>query len=180
MRVWLLAIVLALAACGSPLPRSAAPATTTATGAAPSVDQLRAADFSAYPAAAFTGMRRTPDFNGAQREFRTYRTALSDGAARGPNFAGRFALVQIGCGAGCNETYQVDLSTGGVAEIHFAGETAVEIESRPDSALLKARWFVSPADPNGQWRCHFENYLWRDGRLVSLGQAVIDGACPDG
>ena len=120
-----------------------------------------------------------PNFYGAQSAFREYRTALGDGAKQGPNFAGQYALVQIGCGAGCNATYQIDLATGGIREIHFADETAVEIENHASSALLKARWFIAPVDPSGKFKCHFENYVWRNDQLTSVAQAIADGPCPD-
>jgi hypothetical protein len=179
MRALLLAAVCWLSACGPNAPHRAPGVAAPRAAAAASWQQLRSADFAAYPAEAYGGPRRMPDFDGAARRFRTYRTALGEGAAQGPNFAGKYALVQIGCGAGCNQTYLIDVSTGAVAELHFADETAVEIDNRPDSALLKARWFVSPSDPQGQWTCHFENYVWRNTQLTSLGNAVAGGPCPD-
>src|SRR5690349_6951033 len=133
MRI-LLALTLLLSACGqapaTKAPESANPAAAQTPNASASADQLRNADFAAYPVTPYTGARRLPDFNAAQRPIRDYRTALGAGAAQGPNFAGRYALVQIGCGASCNATYQIDLSTGDIIEIHFADETAVEIQGR--------------------------------------------------
>ena len=187
MRAVVIAASLVLAACGqsapetpTSVPPTEAPASADAAPASDTsaVAALRAADFAAYPAEAFTGERRMPDFNGAAREYRAYRTLLSDGAAQGPNFAGRFALVQIGCGAGCNAIYQIDLATGGVTEITFA-PSVIEIDNRADSALLKARWFIAPREVNGAWMCHYENFVWRDAQLNSLGQAEADGGCGD-
>jgi hypothetical protein len=180
MRALLLAAAVWVNACGQPTaPHGPSTVAAPAGAAAASWEQLRSADFAAYPAAAYAGARKAPDFGGAARRFRAYRTALVQAAAAGPNFAGRYRLAQIGCGAGCNETYQIDVSTGAVAQLHFADETAVEIDNRRDSALLKARWFVSPAGSQGEWTCHFENYVWRNTQLTSLGSAVAKGPCPD-
>lgn len=184
MRALIVSAIMLLAACSQSTAQSAAPSEPASSTeqaielSATTVAELQTADFAAYPAEAYAGERHMPDFNGAQRGFRVYRTLLSQGAAQGPNFAGQFALVQIGCGAGCNATYQINLATGGITEITFA-RSVVDIQNRVDSALLKARWFIAPAALNGQWKCHYENYVWRDGQLTSLGQAETDGGCPD-
>jgi hypothetical protein len=41
-----------------------------------------------------------------------YRTKLREGAARGPNFAGRYTVVTWGCGTGCQILAVVDARTG--------------------------------------------------------------------
>ena len=65
---------------------------------------------------------------------RTYRTRLREGAAKGPNFAGRFTLVSWGCGASCQEWAVVDARTGQVSE--WMIRTSVGAEFRADSRLL--------------------------------------------
>jgi hypothetical protein len=45
---------------------------------------------------------------------RRYRTALREGAAAGPNFAGHYAVVSWGCGSSCNELAIVDMRSGQV------------------------------------------------------------------
>jgi hypothetical protein len=45
---------------------------------------------------------------------RMFRTRIREGAAKGPNFAGRFTVVQWGCGAGCVSTVIVDAGNGTV------------------------------------------------------------------
>jgi hypothetical protein len=184
MRALIVSAIIPLAACNQSTAQSLDPSEAISsaehtTPPSPStVEQLQGVDFAAYPAQMYTGERLMPDFNGAEREFRVYRTRLTQGAAQGPNFAGQFALVQIGCGAGCNAIYQIDLARGSVTEITFA-PSVVEIDSRADSALLKARWFIQPQTSNGTWSCHYENFVWRDDRLNSLDQAETDGACAD-
>ena len=81
----------------------------------------------------------------SNREARTYRTVLRDGAGEGPNFAGHFALVGWGCGARCEQWAVIDEKSG---KVHF--EPSIEIidatnvdpdaplEFRRDSRLLIA------------------------------------------
>ena len=45
---------------------------------------------------------------------RTFRTRLREGAQKGPNFAGHYALVGWGCGNECGESLIVDLRAGKV------------------------------------------------------------------
>lgn len=47
-------------------------------------------------------------------EARTYRTVLRRGAAKGPNFAGHYAVVAWGCGTSCVTFAIVNLKTGNV------------------------------------------------------------------
>lgn len=179
MRSLLVLATVLLAACNPAAAPAERPETPpSAPAAASTIADLRTMDFAAYPAEAYAGERRMPDFSGAASEYRVYRTLLTEGAAQGPNFAGQFALVQVGCGAGCNAVYQIDLATGGVSEITFA-PSVNEIDSRADSALLKARWFIAPEGGNAEWICHYENFVWRDGRLNSIGQAEAEGGCGD-
>src|SRR5579872_5010248 len=43
---------------------------------------------------------------------RAFRTVLRDGAARGPNFAGHYAVVVWGCGSSCADMAIVDTRSG--------------------------------------------------------------------
>jgi hypothetical protein len=43
-----------------------------------------------------------------------YRTAIREGAAAGPNFAGHYAVVSWGCGSSCNDGAIVDMRSGSV------------------------------------------------------------------
>lgn len=48
---------------------------------------------------------------------RMFRTMIRQGAAKGPKFAGRFAVAQWGCGSGCGSTVFVNSEDG---SIHWA------------------------------------------------------------
>ncbi len=61
-----------------------------------------------------------PNFAGRDQKFRSYRTRIRDGMASGPGFAGKMAVVQIGCGTGCSFVLTADTSTGQVFDFRVA------------------------------------------------------------
>lgn len=74
----------------------------------------------------FQGKPAEPSLS-SHSQARTYRTALRNQARKGPNFAGGYTIVQIGCGTGCSLLAVVDARTGrvffptGLRDIHWAG-----------------------------------------------------------
>ncbi len=50
----------------------------------------------------------------SHKEARKYRTALTEGVQEGPNFAGHYTVVGIGCGSGCEIITVVDANNGKV------------------------------------------------------------------
>jgi len=78
---------------------------------APSFDQSRAKD-------AFKGKPAAPQLRTAFA--RNFGTAIREGAERGPNFAGRFAIVRWGCGSECVQMAVVDENSGAVYRGPFA------------------------------------------------------------
>jgi hypothetical protein len=179
MRILML-LALLLAACGpaTDQPKGSAPSATPA--AASPVEQLQRADFAFYPVAPYTGPKQAPDFSGPHRALRVYRSLLSDAVNTGPNFAGRYALTQIGCGASCTTAYLIDVSTGGIQPLLFGGELspyALDLGFQRDSTLLRAHWQIIDRQAN-PLRCEYENFVLRERRLVSLGRADAGGECP--
>lgn len=77
----------------------------------PSFDQFRVDEV-------FKGTPIEPHLNTAFA--RNFGTAIREGAARGPNFAGRFAIVQWGCGSECVQMAVVDEKSGAVYRGPFA------------------------------------------------------------
>lgn len=70
--------------------------------------------FEQFPAGApYTGPVAAPDVAGDPRS-RRFRTAIAEGARRGPDFAGRYTVVSWGCGSGCSAIAIVDAVTGRV------------------------------------------------------------------
>ncbi len=79
----------------------------------------------------------------SHRNARTFRTRLREGAEKGPNFAGKYALVLFGCGNECQQTLIVDLRTGkvyGLAEPpgHRPLQSSRGLDFRLTSGLLIA------------------------------------------
>ena len=97
-----------------------------------------------YPAVVYKGPKRQPDFKGRDRQYAGFRTRIRDGIKKGPNFAGRMALVIFGCGADCTAGVIADVRTGKVysfplnGEVYYRKELDFELQSR----LLTAQWVV--------------------------------------
>ena len=179
MRILLLLAFL-LTACGPATNQPKGSAQGSATAVVSPVEQLQRADFAGYHVAPYTGPKRAPDFSGAHRALRVYRSLLGDAVNTGPNFAGRYALAQIGCGASCTTVYLIDVSTGGIEPLLFGGELspyALDLGFQRDSALLRSHWQVIDRQAN-PLRCEYENFALREAHLVSLGRAEAGGECP--
>ena len=61
----------------------------------------------------FKGKPARPVF-ASNPQARTFRTRLTEGAQKGPNFAGHYTIVTWGCGTGCEQMAVVDAQTGRV------------------------------------------------------------------
>jgi hypothetical protein len=71
---------------------------------------------------------------------RRYRTVLTRAAANGPNFAGHYTLVRIGCGTSCIHVAVLDAITG---QVHFPKNLEI---------VQWAGWWHTPYGP--QYRRH--------------------------
>jgi uncharacterized protein len=109
-------------------------------GSGPGAEGARFADYPAHTV--LSGGPKMPDFGGRDATYRTFRTRIGAAAAAGANFAGHFALVEVGCGTSCLTAFVVDLQTGQVGSFPHGGEAqyAMELAYGRDSRLLKARW----------------------------------------
>jgi hypothetical protein len=102
-----------------------------------------------FPARArFTGKTVLPDFKGRDRDFNNFRTRIRNGMRDGPNFAGHYSLIQIGCGTGCTFVVIADNNTGRPASFPRGGEDNMylTLDYRRDSRLLAAQWLDSESD----------------------------------
>jgi hypothetical protein len=82
-------------------PKAAAP---------PSFDQFRVNEvFRGWPA---RPLRNT-------RDARLFRTRIAESAKKGPNFAGKYAIAQWGCGTSCIDIALIDEETGTVYDGPF-------------------------------------------------------------
>lgn len=114
--------------------------------AAEPVVQTRAKiDYATYPPAAYFGQDETirfPDFSGRDEWARNFRTRIRDGLAAGPNFAGHFSMIEIGCGTSCRFAFVADVKNGEVFSFPYGGEEQYEMELlfNTDSRLVKVTW----------------------------------------
>jgi hypothetical protein len=126
------------------------PATSTADQTAPT-SNMAEFSFGDFPSEIFSGARVAPDFNGPQRQFREFRTMISDGVKQGPVYAGSVAISTFGCGTDCSMGYATDLQNGMVVPLPVGGEanSDLALEYHPGSRLLKAAWKGAANDYSG-------------------------------
>jgi hypothetical protein len=112
-------------------------------------------------------------------EARRYRTMLREGAAKGPNFAGHYTIVEWGCGSACVDWAIVDARSGRVfffkmlravsgAHVDFgkSADTADDdlLRYRRDSKLL----IILGAPNEDEKREGIGFYRWDHDRLDQL------------
>ncbi|WP_318874286.1 hypothetical protein RWA02_02660 [Sinorhizobium meliloti] len=132
--------------CGTP----ATPSTDVAT----TMKAINAPKARDYPSQGrMIGKTILPDFKGRDREFNTFRTRIRNGMSEGPNFAGHFSVIQIGCGTGCSGVIVGDNKTGRPSRFPRGGEANMylDLAYQLNSRLLAAQWLDYDTD-----RCFIE------------------------
>jgi hypothetical protein len=140
------------------------------TSSAISIAAMQAAlpTFADYPATGtFKGKIARPRIR--SKAARMYRTAITEGAKEGPNFAGHYTIVRWGCGTGCIGFAIVDANTGHVftppfyvAWRHQREESLRDrelLEYQPDSRLLVITGSRDDRDQGEYF------YVWEKGKL---------------
>lgn len=151
-------------------------------------DQLLATNvFSGYPAPSPARAIKpvAPDVKSGKPHL--YRTMIREGARQGPNFAGHYTLIRIGCGAATVCPAIMDANTGKVffppelasaeALLVDTGDTGVEtLNYRKDSRLL-----IVVGTPNEDLKNEgMTYYLWQAGKLRLLRFVPKAALCGDG
>lgn len=128
-------------------------------------------DFNQYPAKPYTGKRAAIQFTPETYTFRTVFSALSKQPA---NFAGHYAIDEVGCGGGCSRGMLYDLKTGKTQFLPYRylsqcysekhGFVDYTIEYQLNSRLLKVIGgeFQDP--------CLIRYYLEENGKLKLISQ----------
>lgn len=109
-------------------------------GTAESKQVLQPSD---YPATGiYRGKTILPDFRKRDRDFNSYRTRIREGMRDGPNFAGRYSVVQIGCGTGCSFVIIGDNKTGRPSSFPRGGEDSLylNLKHQLDSRLMTTQY----------------------------------------
>lgn len=147
----------------------------------PSATKLSEYEFRNFPSVPYDGPWVQPKFAGAQRDFRLYRTMISDGVKQGPVFAGSVAIAQFGCGTDCSMGYAIDLKDGRVVPLPVGGEanSDLDVEYHVESRLLKAAWkgaakdySAPPADCRG-----FAYFEWTGHDFRTIKASPHSSAC---
>jgi hypothetical protein len=97
------------------------------------LEETKFLDFDVYPVKEiFKGIPAPVDF-ASNPEAKEFETKLNKQAKEGPNFAGHYTLVEIGCGTECKRYMIVDVISGKVFSL---GEAHRGVAVRLDSKLL--------------------------------------------
>ena len=118
--------------------REEAPRAAAVQPSAPKESALRFVDFK--PAAIYSGKAVFPGPGNPLAKM--YRTRVRNGLKDGPNFAGRYSLIEVGCGTSCKIVLLIDASSGEMIRFPLGGEENYQLELTyaVDSELLKAVW----------------------------------------
>lgn len=73
-----------------------------------------------------------PDFKGRDKKFFNYRTRIAEEMKTGPNFAGHFVIIVIGCGTACRFAFVGDVANGQVYQFPYGGEENYDMDLRFD------------------------------------------------
>ena len=124
----------------------------------------------------YQGKTFYPDFIGRDKDYASYRTKIITEMKSGPNFAGRYAIVVIGCGTGCKWVTSADVSTGRLYDFPYGGEDyqQLDLSYSVKSNDITAKWI-------GDEGC-MEDYLsWDGARFISQSKRRLgDNSSCDG
>ncbi|MES2767035.1 MAG: hypothetical protein V4642_14265 [Bacteroidota bacterium] len=136
---------------------------TSATGKLKPVVPEKEKTFEDFPAGeVFAEKPSKPNF-GTNPPLSMYKTVITRGTARGANFAGKYAFVTWGCGAGCQQSAIVNVETG---RIISGKEATAGYSFKKDSKFL----IVNPRDPNikDPTAPKPEYYIWENETLTPI------------
>jgi hypothetical protein len=124
----------------------------------------------------YKGSTHFPQFKGRDRLFNDMQTRIRGGLKEGPNFAGKFSVIEVGCGAECRGVFIADNKTGQVFNFPRGGEenTGLGLLYDIDSRLMVAQWKDYDADA-----CNIEYFEWtgKEARLLKLEKIGPADAC---
>ena len=115
---------------------------------------------------------------------RSFDRAVKIQSAKGPDFAGRFAIVSWTCGTWCEDGVIADVNTGKWRPTPFVGAVGCSsvtgelnpIETRSNSRLMIVRGSLEIAYGNdfGDGLCGTFAYLWQRNHLELIGCELSD------
>ncbi|KXU30656.1 hypothetical protein A0J57_20140 [Sphingobium sp. 22B] len=125
----------------------------------------------AQPNRVYQGRIMYPDFNGRDRQYAMFRTRIVNEMRTGPNFAGHYAMVEIGCGTSCRFALVADVATGKVSRFPYGGEEyyMLWLTYNVKSHYIEAQW------QQGE-KCVKDTLKWNGVRFVSTNKRVVGDA----
>ena len=109
-----------------------------------------------------------PDFAGRDRAFAKHRTKITEEMRTGPNFAGHYAIVEIGCGSSCRFAFLGDVATGKVHDFPYGGEEyyLLQMSYSVKSNYVEVKWI------DGDY-CFRDSVHWNGVAFTSSGRSVV-------
>ena len=142
--------------------------------------------FRHYPAPQHASARRPAAPDVRRGDARLYRTVIRREARTGPNFAGYFTIIRIGCGAGVVCLAIADANTGKVffpTELNsvahlseYEGGDDIRLNYRRNSQLL----IIIGTRNEAPETTGMTSYVWRSGRLHLLRFVPVGELCKGG
>lgn len=101
-------------------------------------------------------------------DWRNFRTRIREGWGTEPDFAGRYVIIRMGCGAGCTFGIVGDHQTGELYDLGLGGEEQMYLDLRygNESDLITARW-------DDYENCTEQLYTWTGTGLRPLGEPQV-------
>ena len=118
----------------------------------------------------YQGPIRLPDFSGREREYSRFRTKITNEMKTGPNFAGHYAIITIGCGTGCNFSFVGDVATGKLFDFPYGGEGyyVLGLQYNVKEKYISAKWVNLEENS-----CIYDFLEWDGKKFTSSGPKVI-------
>jgi hypothetical protein len=123
-----------------------------------------------------------------EKQHLEFRTAITDAAAKGANFAGHYAIAQWDCGSDCISLVIIDETDGRLFSPPFKVLTTPQVPGTDDDPphefqgavfQLKSRLLIVDGCPEGK-RCATYYYEWKDDQLKQLSMVPQRGpSAPD-
>ncbi|HEY6307753.1 MAG TPA: hypothetical protein VI488_14980 [Candidatus Angelobacter sp.] len=109
----------------------------------------------------------------ATEAHRLFRTMIRQGAAKGPNFAGQYAIAEWGCGSSCMSMAVVDAAAGHVYDPPFHSlvmfSTAHPRDYQGPVYRLKSRLLIADGCPDeDETKCGTFYYEWTNNQFKLL------------
>lgn len=116
----------------------------------------------------YRGQPHLPDFAARDKKYASYRMRIRDGMSTGPDFAGHYSIIQIGCGTECTFAFVGDVATGQVSDFPYGGEDyrQMQIIRSVKDQSVKVLWI-------SEGRCLRDLLSWNGLAFISLGKVDL-------